>query len=496
MKRPIKSNTMSIGFVLVLICSLSACSHRPAVPVDTIAVWRGGTITTEDLESWLFFQGKTANPQDLAANCQDMALILALANETEELGVDAATTQTIENAVDALMIKRLRRHMGSQIKISDQEIEHAYLEFPEAFHRPRKLRLRNLFLSFPPGASEAEKETVRTNMLEIQRRLQKGEDFGDLAEQESHSQTRFQKGLMGNVSCGQLPPKIDKIAMLLGPGEISSVIEGPDGLTILNVERVIEARSPTPAEVRNGLATNLRHRVEKSQWEALALELGDGDSTGPTFKKAAAERARNLGLDRDPGTAATIRWIRRQHLATEALRRRVESAISIPTQGQVRHFFDANRGLFTSPETFDLAVIQLDISDKDLSTVHREAVKISYDLRNGRRDFAEAARIHSDDPSAPNGGRLPSMTRRQIAGRGPEFMKTVVGLEDGRISREFSANGSEWIVRLDARRPQQPLEFEQAADQARNRLTKKRVAQVQHAIDADIRTRLDVVILQ
>lgn len=483
-----------IAFLVV--GSLISCSHSRIDETTVIATWSGGTVSSDQYQSWLGFRHTTPDEAETKATCEDLLLVKVLAAEIEAFGVDNTTAQRIEDATDAILVKQLRRNMGSEITIPDEEIEAAYRKFPDAFHKPQRLRLRNLFLSYPPGASEAEMVAVQNHMTELRRRLEEGMDFGMLAEQESHSQTRFRQGLMGNVAPGQLPAPIDAVAMRLAPGEVSQVIESPDGLTILKCDSIIEARLPSPDEIRDGLAKNLRRIEEKRRWEALTLELGNGDASGPTFKKAAAQRARALGLDSNPETVAAIIWTRRQYLATEAIRRRVETTMTIPTQTEVHRYFDVNRGLFTRPETFELSVIRLDHSDSDRSAVHRKAAELSHDLRNGRRDFAEAARINSDDASAPAGGRLASMTRRQMAGRGPEFMKTVSELDKGHISREFAANGSEWIVRLDARRPQQPLEFEQAADQARNRLTKKRVAQVQHAMDADIRTTLDVVILQ
>ncbi len=483
-----------IAFLVVGSLISISCSHARIDQTTFIASWSGGTVSSDEYQSWLGFRHTTPDEAETIATCEDLLLVKVLAAETEDLGVDNATAQQIEDAIDALLIKRLRRHMGSQITIPDEEIEAASLKFPKAFQKPQKLRLRNLFLSYPPGASEAEKEAVQNHMTELRRRLEEGMDFGVLAEQESHSQTRFNKGLMGNVTPGQLPEPINTIAMSLTAGEVSTVIESPDGLTILKCDRIIEARVPSPDEIRDGLTKNLRRIEEKRRWKALTLELGGGNASGPAFKKAAAEQARDLGLDRNPETVAAIKWTRRQYLATEALRRRVEATMTMPTETDVRQYFDSNRGSFTKPEVFELSVIRLDHSDTDRSAVHRKAAELSHNLRNDRRDFAEAARTSSDDASASMGGRLASMTRRQMAGRGPEFMKTVMGLRAGEISREFTANGSQWIVRLDDRQPARGATFEEASDQAREKLGQDRVAALQETIENDIRASLDVVL--
>lgn len=481
--------------MIVFSSLLAACAHTPTPPTDALATWNGGTLTTADLAQWQTFQPGAAD-QALEEQCTDMAMLLFLAAETDRDGVDPETAAAIENATDRLLARRLRAQLASEIQISPEEIGTAFRDHPKAFQTPRKVRLRNLFLHFPPEASEAEKNVVRSQMSDFRQRIFDGEDFAPLAEQESHSQTRFRRGLMGNVSEGMLPQKIDSIVMGLQPGQTSQILESPEGLTLFHCDAVIEARSPTPEDVRERLATNLRRIEDKRRWAELKRQLADdAEISDSAFAPFAAVEARHRGLEIDPGVVAKIRWMTRQRLATEALRRRVERSFEPPSDAEVRAYFESNRSDFISPETFEISVIRLD-GEKNSDTRARQAFELSYSLRHGATDFSDRARASSDDPSTSNGGRLEPMTRRQLAGRGPEFMKTTTGLRIGEISREFFNNGSWWIVRLDDRQPSRLMTYNEATSRARSLLTQNRVEAVQEVMETEIRRGLDLEVLQ
>jgi len=476
--------------IAALVILVGGCRHTTPPPEDGLTDWRCDALTTTELEGWRRASGESTD--DPQAACGDMAMVLSLAAEVDP--GDPTVAAPTERAVEALLVKTLRKHLQATIVVPEDQVEKVFSEHPDAFSKPRRLRLRNLFLSYPPGASHAERASVRTEMQTLLDRLEAGEDFGELAAAESDSQTRFRKGLMGTVDPDALPPALQEIVLGLDPGEISPIIESPDGLSLIKCDAVIPARTPTPAEVREKLRGNLRRIEEGRRWEALVRELG-GDPSRPdaAFKTAAAERARTLDLDREPTTAAAIRWIGLRYRAGEALRRRVESELEAPTKAEVRAFFEDHRERFAEPETFELSVIRLDSeAADDAVNLHRRAFELSHALSSGNLDFSEAARRFSDDPSASSGGALPPMTRRRLAGRGPEFMKSVTALKPGEISREFMASGSWWILRLDAHRPSRLLSFDEAREDALNALMRKRTTALQDEIEAEIRRGLEI----
>lgn len=475
-----------------LVSTSTGCSSVRTSRQDVVARWSDGTITRERFDSWLAFQGINAAEANTLEACTDIATLTSFAREVERDGIDEETRAAIDAAADSVLAGRLKAHVSAQVEISPSEVDAAYEAHPKAFQQPEKIRLRNLFLRYPPDATAEQKRGVREKMDDLLRQIRTGADFGDLAKRESDSQTRFHRGLMGNFRTGILPPAVEPLVMDLEPGGISPVLETGDGLTVFACDRIIEARTPGPEEVRRRLGINLRRIEFNRLWAELKADLtGDEEISDRNFTPTAAEHARRLGLDQNPETAARIRWTTAQILATEAVRRAVEARFTPPTDGEAEALIASEPSEFMTKETLTVSVIQLPPS-ADEHADQRQAAALSYRLRQGDLSFDQAARRFSDHPTASNGGRLEPMTRRQMAPRGLEFTNTVIELDQGQVSREFMADGRWWIVRLDERRGPQPMPRPEAMTSARKVLAQMKIAELQGSIESE-RRRLAAV---
>jgi len=125
----------------------------------------------------------------------------------------------------------------AKISVTDPEIEQFYRDNARRFHRPEQLRLRVLQVRAAPGARE--------RIEALRARLDKGEEFDTLARRESDHPTRPWGGAMDPVARGQLAGPLEAAAFGLQPGELSGVVEAPDGLYVLKLEeRMPEATVP------------------------------------------------------------------------------------------------------------------------------------------------------------------------------------------------------------------------------------------------------------
>ncbi len=88
-----------------------------------------------------------------------------------------------------------------------------------------------------------------------------------------------------------------------------------------------------------------------------------------------------------------------------------------PKPAAVRAYYQRNLKLFTEPEKIRVAVILLKVDPAALRAVwdkaREEAQAISARIKRGA-NFAEAARLHSADPSAQNGGDLGYLHRGML----------------------------------------------------------------------------------
>ncbi len=537
------------------VASASLAEELPESPETAapIAVWKGGAVGQDQLDGWLtFFKREDDRSPDVRrAAIEELLMIETLARAAVERGADRqpALVLALERAEEGALVKALQSHRGERIEITGKDVN-AHLEIqPDAFHRPRKVRLRNLYKRFPADAGEAEKAALRARMEELRTELAAGADFAQLALRESDSQTRFRKALLGNIPAGQLRPEIDAVAMKLEPGGLSPVLETEDGLTILQCDEIIAAYVPSAEEQRASLAAHLRRQRVKRDWadfqaellaagaprfdlavardpaaapeavvarfeggqrtrgELLAAlatapkrrdpaDLGDGALRrlleGLAVQALAAERARALSLDDGPELRRRLEWQRRRLLAGDEMGRRVQGQLEPLTEKEIRAWFEAHRGDFKRPRHYDLALIRVGLMEGEERQRYRRAEEVWARLEAGELDFAAAARAHSDHPSAAGGGALGWLSNRQLAGFGPRVANTVAALAAGEISELVQDDRSLYILRLDGLQEARPLTWEEAVEKAEQKLGNERVAEIQARIEAEIKAGLEV----
>lgn len=101
-----------------------------------------------------------------------------------------------------------------------------------------RIKARHILLTFPEGASQAERDSVEQLALELRRRVtEEGEGFAPLARQYSQDPgSARQGGDLGWFERGQMVPDFEAAAFALEPGGVSRPVETPFGLHLITVE--------------------------------------------------------------------------------------------------------------------------------------------------------------------------------------------------------------------------------------------------------------------
>ncbi len=538
--------------VEAVLLALAACLTAGAVlaattPVDVIAEYREGTVEAAEFESWLAFRGLPDDPATRLEEVRGLLVVKELAGVATERGSadDPAVRGAIRAAEDQLFAAALRRQRAAAVQIDEAEVEALRLGHPEAFTKPRRWRLRNLFKRLPPDASAEALAALRARMEELRAAVVAGADFATLANSESDSETHLRGGLIGNVGPGELQPEVEAAAFALSAGEVSPVLEVSGGLLLLQCERIVEAKAPTPEEARAKIAANLRTMRVREDWEALErdllevaspsydltrLEQADAELVRyaggaitraeldmllaasvagrgveeldaaqiekflarAVLERTAAARARELGLAEDPVVARSLPWARRQLLASAELRSRVVDRLEPFSEGEIRKFFDDNPEIFVEPAQFEVSVIRLSFN----ASTQAEQASLAHDLLRSaaasEEAFAAAARLHSDGPGAADGGYLGWQPKPRLASTGFNLLRALELLSPGEVSRPFQDDGAYWLARLHAAREAAPLSFEAARSKAENRLGNARAQELQADIVAELESALKV----
>lgn len=140
----------------------------------------------------------------------------------------------IEPEIEQAMVYELRESViDVDTTVTDEELRRLYeTEKPGA-----RIRARHILFSFPPEASEGERDSVRALAEDVLERARAGEDFAGLAREFSDdSVTAVEGGDLGFFGHGEMVGPFEKVAFALDPGQISDIVRTPFGLHIIKAE--------------------------------------------------------------------------------------------------------------------------------------------------------------------------------------------------------------------------------------------------------------------
>ena len=123
------------------------------------------------------------------------------------------------------VLKLMNREVDSNILITDTETLAYYDANPTQFQLPDQIRLKQILVRLPAGASTETIERKRQRAEEILTEARKGEDFDQLIEKYSDGAERRSGGDLGAFKKGDLAPEIERAVFGLKDGEVSSVVQ-------------------------------------------------------------------------------------------------------------------------------------------------------------------------------------------------------------------------------------------------------------------------------
>ncbi len=500
---------------------LGGCGQSP--PADpVVALFAGGELRASEVEGWRSVAPLRSARVSEPATLAEAALTKSLAGAARQHGLDRtpALAAILRCQEDEAWMQALRGSLdtGSAPPAADVE---AYLEEHRGeLVQPRKVRLWSI-LKRAPGDDPERRRAVRAAMERLRERLLAGEDFQALARQESEASNRFQGGRMGPIEPGTLAGGLEEAAFALAEGEISTVLEVPDGFVLLCNAGTVAGRTMPDEEARERIAAHLTRQRAQRAWQDLRGELLAGASIvedpsllaeGPPsavvasvagsdvtleevracydllasaipwtqlapphrravldadlLRRLAAARARERGLSLDPPVAARTRWRAAGALAAAELERRLGDFAPTVAEEELRVAYReriASRA--PRPEyRFRLIRLALDGSPETLDRQVELARDLLQEIAAGRVSFAEAARRHSQHPSAEAGGDVGWWPRRQVAGLGPAVLGTLEELEAGGVS-DIVQQEDLWLLQLLEVRQGSVPSYEEAAPQ-------------------------------
>jgi peptidyl-prolyl cis-trans isomerase C len=215
----------------------------------------------------------------------------------DEVRAQQLADPTYRQAV--LQAKLLEHRFPEKMKVTDEQIEEYYHDnLKQVFQRPAQVRASHILIQTNPSMTEEEKAAARKKIEEILVEAKKpGADFAALARKYSECPSRTRGGDRGYFPReGRMPEAFAEAAFALRVGEISDVVETPQGYHIIKVTGRKEATNVPLDEVKDAIRELLETRKFEKLREPYAKELmktaqivypGTAPTTQPTTAPAA-----------------------------------------------------------------------------------------------------------------------------------------------------------------------------------------------------------------
>jgi peptidyl-prolyl cis-trans isomerase SurA len=161
------------------------------------------------------------------------------------------------NIRNGLLTQRVvSNEVGSHINISDDDVSKYYEAHKADFVRPEEVALREIEVS-TEGKKPEELPDLKKKAETALKRVQDGEDFGEIAKRLSDGSTKSQGGFLGVYKRGELSKELEDKVFQMKRNELTEVMETKQGYLILQVLEHYDEGQQSLAKVKNEITDKL-----------------------------------------------------------------------------------------------------------------------------------------------------------------------------------------------------------------------------------------------
>jgi parvulin-like peptidyl-prolyl isomerase len=168
----------------------------------------------------------------------------------------------------------LEHRVRQKINVTPEQIKAYYDAHQQEFTvKDEQFELAQILIAIAPNATAAQRDAARKKAEALRKRALAGEDFGDLARQNSDDDSASKGGALGVFAPGDMLDQIRVAVAKLDAGQISEVVESSHGFHILKVEQHQRAGVRPLSEMRE----EIRGRLEDEATEDYLKRWMDED---------------------------------------------------------------------------------------------------------------------------------------------------------------------------------------------------------------------------
>ena len=171
--------------------------------------------------------------------------------------------------------KYVRTKVVPNVTVTDQATRDFYEKNKAQIAQPERLHLRHIMVGTKPNVPAAEKEQARKKAEDLLKRVQGGEDFAKLAQENSDDAgSKPRGGDLSWVVRGQTAPTFEAAAFALkNPNDLSPVVESPFGYHVIQLLERQDASTLPYEQVKDRLQAMLKNQQAQQQVESRVRDL-------------------------------------------------------------------------------------------------------------------------------------------------------------------------------------------------------------------------------
>jgi peptidyl-prolyl cis-trans isomerase D len=151
---------------------------------------------------------------------------------------------------------------------------------------PECRSVREIFIKIDEAPSDEEKAKARARIDHARDRIQKGEEFADVARAVSEGATAPRGGELGCLLKGKAPKPLEEAVAALGAGKVSDVITTDAGLYLVKVEQIAkDADAERLGRAQTAKELYIAHEADRLSAEA-SKKVAAAVKGGKTMKEA------------------------------------------------------------------------------------------------------------------------------------------------------------------------------------------------------------------
>jgi peptidyl-prolyl cis-trans isomerase SurA len=165
-----------------------------------------------------------------------------------------------------LNFKLVGREIRSEVEVTNQELRNYFQENIEEYREAPFIRLSRITFLLPPQASASEVAALRNLCREARQRVRQGEAFDQVLKY-FREEKGADGGTLGTFGEGELTEPFAGAVRNLETGQVSEVVETPQGFHVLYLEEKNPGRVPSFDEVKDKLSKMI---LERKRQQAIA----------------------------------------------------------------------------------------------------------------------------------------------------------------------------------------------------------------------------------